>query len=135
MEIITRLAYNQLITTEETPIVCLLIDTKGNKYVTKNSGNQHAEVLMCNQYDCENAIIFINVEPCPMCLFALSLAKVKYIFFGCENQQYGACGGKFHLQNHIDYKVPMYFGGFFTKINELMIKQFFANKRRQIMIY
>ncbi len=129
MKIVTRLAYNQLIKTTETPIACLLIDANGNQYITTNHGNQHAEVLMCNTYNCEHGIIFVNVEPCPMCLFALSLAKVKHVFFGCDNQQYGACGGKFHLKNHIDYKIPTYFGGFFNKINGLIIKKFFINKR------
>ena len=129
MEIVTRLAYKQLIHTNEAPIVCLLIDEYGKQYICNNRESQHAELLICNQYNCKNGIIFVNVEPCPMCLFALSLAKVRYVFFGCHNQQYGACGGKFHLQNHIDYKVPMYFGGFFTKVNELIIKQFFISKR------
>lgn len=134
MQIVTKLAYHQLQNTNEIPIVCLLIDENKNEYIEHNYQNEHAEMLIVNKYNCRNGIVFVNVEPCPMCLFALSLAKVKHIFFGCKNRQYGACGGKFHLSHEINYKISPYTGEFFSKINELIIQRFFQNKRKEQQI-
>ena len=77
--------------------------------------------------------IFVNIEPCPMCLFALSLQKVKHIFFGAYNEQYGACGGAFHLQSHVKMRNIPIDGGFFQSHNQFILQKFFKNKRKNIV--
>jgi tRNA(adenine34) deaminase len=130
MKLVTRIAYDQLSNSDEIPIVAILMNEVGDCYIEKNIGLKHAEMTLLDKYSCRNGIIFVNVEPCPMCLFALSLAKVKYVFFGCFNKQYGACGGKFKMKDQIDYPVCQHIGGFYIKENEFIIKEFFQKKRK-----
>jgi tRNA(adenine34) deaminase len=128
MKLVTRIASALH---DEMPIVCLMIKD-GKHMITTNIKEKHAEILMINQYDVRDAYVFINIEPCPMCTFALSLAKVRKVFFGAYNPKYGACGGALMLKNHIDYKIIDADGGFYAKENEKILQKFFNQKRRKI---
>lgn len=125
MQIITDMAKN---ITNELPVVCMLYQNS-NTYIECNQNDKHAEMIISEKYDCENGIIFVNLEPCPMCLFKLSLAKVKHIFFGSYNTQYGACGGCFHLKDQVKIPIVNADGGFLEKENTKIIQDFFKKKR------
>jgi len=40
----------------------------------------------------EQCILFVTCEPCIMCAYALSLVKIKQVYFGCENDRFGGNG-------------------------------------------
>ena len=35
----------------------------------------------------------MTVEPCIMCAYALHLAKISKVVYGCENDKFGGTGG------------------------------------------
>jgi len=70
-----------------------------NRVVPDNDPTAHAEIVAirdaCRHFgtftlsDCE---IYVNCEPCPMCLCALMWARVSRIYFGCTRQDAAAVG-------------------------------------------
>ena len=66
---------------------------------SRSNKNRHAELncvdeaLELNEnYNFQNIVVYVNVEPCIMCISALSDLKVAAIFFGCKNDRFGGCG-------------------------------------------
>ena len=37
-------------------------------------------------------ILYVTVEPCIMCTYALRQVKLTSILFGCHNERFGGCG-------------------------------------------
>ena len=44
-------------------------------------------------------MVYVTCEPCIMCAYALNIAKVKGVVFGCENDKFGGNGSILSLQN------------------------------------
>ena len=40
----------------------------------------------------QNCCVYVTVEPCIMCAYALNLAGVKRVVFGCRNDKFGGNG-------------------------------------------
>ncbi len=38
------------------------------------------------------ADLYVTCEPCIMCAGALSLLRVRRVFYGCRNDRFGGCG-------------------------------------------
>ncbi len=64
----------------------------------------HAEMIAITQA-CESlgarhlpgASVYVTLEPCPMCVGAMILARVERLVFGARESKTGACGSKVHL--------------------------------------
>ena len=41
---------------------------------------------------CKNSVLYVTVEPCIMCSFALRLTNLVHVVFGCNNERFGGCG-------------------------------------------
>ncbi len=41
--------------------------------------------------------LYVTLEPCPMCAWAITQARVKRLYFGAHDTQYGAAGGFYDL--------------------------------------
>ena len=37
--------------------------------------------------------LFVTVEPCIMCAYAIGLAGIKKVYYGCKNERFGGNGG------------------------------------------
>ncbi|GAM16505.1 tRNA adenosine(34) deaminase TadA [Mesobacillus selenatarsenatis] len=68
---------------------------------TKQSSIAHAEVLAidqaCNKlgtWRLEDAILYVTLEPCPMCAGAIMLSRVKKVVYGAMDPK-GGCAGTF----------------------------------------
>ena len=96
----------------------------------------HAEILAIraaaaalgtkNLSECD---IYVTLEPCVMCAHALSLARIRRIYFGAYDARNGALEGHrlFHGGYHC-YK-PEVYGGIFEEECSGMITRFFEDKR------
>ena len=40
----------------------------------------------------QESTLYVTVEPCIMCAYALNLVKIKRVVFGCENDKFGGNG-------------------------------------------
>ncbi len=95
----------------EVPVGCVIVYkgsviSKGCNEVnaTKNA-TRHAEMIAidqlleyCSQYSLlpcnvfRNVTLYVTVEPCIMCTYALISCGISRIVFGCCNERFGGCG-------------------------------------------
>ena len=97
----------------------------------------HAEILViqeaCRQlksWHLDNASMYVTLEPCPMCSYAIIQARLKRLVFGAYDPKAGAAGSvvnifKEKLFNH-DVEV---IGGILEEECGAVLKKFFQSKR------
>lgn len=96
----------------------------------------HAEILAikkAQQYlstsrlqDCE---LYVTLEPCPMCTWAILQAGIKTVYFGSYNSQYGAMGSAINLAKFAHSKIKIY-GGIEEEKCDKILKEFFEKIRK-----
>ena len=45
------------------------------------------------------ATLYVTLEPCPMCMGAIILARLERVVFGCHDPKAGAAGSLYDLSN------------------------------------
>ncbi len=94
----------------------------------------HAEILAIkvaqnklNSWHLDGCEMFVTLEPCPMCGWAIMQARIKTIYFGSYDSQYGAFS-KLELNKIANSPIKIYGG-----INELecdkLLEDFFMRIR------
>jgi len=75
---------------------------------TTQNATTHAEILAiqeaCNRvgsWRLENAVLYVTLEPCPMCSGAIILSRMKRVVFGAYDPKAGCVGS---LMNLLDDK-------------------------------
>ncbi|MGD1843331.1 MAG: nucleoside deaminase [Thermonemataceae bacterium] len=70
-----------------------------NEVIKRNDPTAHAEVMairkagaLLARFDLSDCIIYSSCEPCPMCLAAIHWAKIKYIYYGCTQEDAAKIG-------------------------------------------
>jgi tRNA(adenine34) deaminase len=87
----------------EVPIGCVIvlnnrvIATAGNRTLTDRDPTAHAEILAIRQataavgserlIDCD---LYVTLEPCTMCAGAVSLARIRRLYYGAADPKGGA---------------------------------------------
>jgi tRNA(adenine34) deaminase len=95
----------------------------------------HAEILVLREaalklgtWRLQEAILYVTLEPCPMCASAIQQARVGQIIFGAYDPLMGACGSRFNLlPNNLETSV---LGGILEAPCSELLKAFFRQKRR-----
>lgn len=112
-----------------------IISKAGNEVIKRHDPTAHAEILAIRYAasliksefldDCE---IYVTLEPCAMCAQAISLARIKRLYFGAYDQKYGAVihGGR--IFEHAIHK-PEVISGVFESQCRGMLQDFFKMKR------
>ena len=97
----------------------------------------HAEILgiqqscrYLNSWHLNNAEMYVTLEPCPMCSYAIIQARFKRLVFGAYDPKTGAAGSIINLFekklfNH-DVEVT---GGILAEECGGLLRKFFQNKR------
>jgi len=106
-----------------------VIACASNQKERLNDPTAHAEILVIRQAakrlnnwrldDCE---IYVTLEPCPMCAFALSQARIKAVYFGAYDSLYGACNSVYNF--NLNAK-----GGILEKECQALLKEYFDRMR------
>lgn len=101
------------------------------------NATQHAEIVAiqkaCNVLDSKyliDASIFVTLEPCPMCAHAISLAKIKNLYFGAEDKKGGGVinGSKIYQSSSCHHK-PSVYENIMENECSAILKKFFNDKR------
>ena len=87
----------------EVPIGCVIVlnnevvGTAGNRTLTDHDPTAHAEILAIRQaaevtgserlVDCD---LYVTLEPCTMCAGAISLARIRRLYYGAADPKGGA---------------------------------------------
>jgi tRNA(adenine34) deaminase len=74
-----------------------IVSSAGNEVIKNFDPAAHAEILALRRAcfslkshiidDCD---IYVTLEPCPMCAWAISLARIRRLYFGAYDIKFGA---------------------------------------------
>lgn len=95
-----------------------------------NDPTAHAEILAIreaakklNNWRLDDCEIYVTLEPCPMCAFALSQCRIKTVYFGAYDSLYGACSSVYNFDIHAK-------GGIMEKEAAKLLRAYFQNIRK-----
>ncbi len=95
---------------DEVPVGAIIVQQKKvigrahNQIKLLKDPTAHAEMLAITQA-CETSeaerlpesTLYVTLEPCPMCVGAMILARIQRLVFGAREKKTGACGSVVHL--------------------------------------
>lgn len=99
--------------------------------------SQHAEVVALreaaqalNNWRLNHASLYVTLEPCPMCVGALLLARVQTLYYAATDPRLGAVGSLFDLSQHpgLPHRIEVVHGEFAERSKELLAA-FFRQRR------
>lgn len=129
----------------EVPVGAIIVDTKsgrivancGNQMVGRNDPTAHAEMLALRAagnmlgsqrlVDCD---LYVTLEPCPMCAAAISLARIRRLYFGAYDSKGGGVehGARIFEQVSCHHR-PEIYGGLLESRSAALLKNFFETRR------
>ncbi len=116
-----------------------LIARGHNLIETLQEPTAHAEIIALNaaanaqvSWRLEDATLYVTLEPCPMCMGALHLARISRLVFGAHDARLGACGSKVDL-TQLDAMGPPVevISGVEAEKSAHMLKAFFQELRKK----
>lgn len=127
----------------EVPVGALLI--KGdrllardhNRCIELNDPTAHAEVLVLRKagqilgnYRLNDTVMYVTVEPCPMCVSAMVHGRISRLVFGVPEPKFGAVDSKIRFldDNGLNHKVKVDRGILERECGEIL-KIFFKERR------
>ncbi len=126
----------------EVPVGCVIV--KGGKILAK-AHNQterlkdptaHAEIICIREsakvlgdWRLEGCSVFVSLEPCIMCTYALVLARVKEVIFGATDERHGGIMSLYNLMDdgRLNHRVKWVYHPL-SECSEL-IREFFRRRR------
>lgn len=112
----------------------ILAETFNQKEVL-NDVTAHAEILAIREAekklgrwrldDCE---MYVTLEPCPMCAWTIINSRIKTVYFGAYDHNYGALGSAIDLRKLANSKLKVY-GGIMEKECTEVLDEFFDKMR------
>ena len=134
---------------DEVPIGCVIVSLK--KGVIGSAHNQreslkdptaHAEMIAITQaaqamesWRLEHCILYVTLEPCPMCAGAIVLARLPMVVYGCTDPKAGACDTLYRITNdpRLNHRSQV-IGGVLAQECGAMLTDFFAAKRKSRLV-
>ena len=116
-----------------------IIAAAGNRVEELHDPTAHAEMLVLRAGGqrlqaprlpvCD---LYVTLEPCPMCAQAISIARLRRLYFGAFDPKGGGVdhGPKIFAQNSCRH-VPEVYGGIEEKKCSSILKSFFKKKRNK----
>ena len=106
-----------------------------NKKEEDKDISAHAEILVLKEaarilgdWRLEECDMYVTLEPCPMCGWAILQSRVKNLYFGSYNNQYGAFSSSINLTKISNTKTNIY-GGIMEEECDKLIDKFFEDIR------
>src|SRR5262249_38680888 len=98
----------------------------------------HAEMIAITQaagflrsWRLENCVLYVTLEPCPMCAGAIVQARLPLVVYGCPDPKAGACHTLFQITSHprLNHRAHVVSGVLADRCAALLT-YFFSQKRR-----
>jgi len=130
---------------DEVPVGCVIVSRE--RGVIARAHNQremlkdptaHAEIIAITQasaalqsWRLENCILYVTLEPCPMCAGAIVLARLPMVVYGTLDPKAGACDTLYRITNdpRLNHRSQV-IGGVLADRCAAILSDFFAAKRR-----
>ncbi|MBQ8459611.1 nucleoside deaminase [bacterium] len=128
-------------TTKDVPVGAVIV--KDGKIIAQthntreidNDITSHAEILalrkaekVLNNWRLDNCDIYITLEPCPMCGWAILQSRIKNVYFGSYDTNYGSFSSKINLRKLSNFSTNIY-GGIMEEECDGILKDFFKKLR------
>lgn len=133
----------QAFTIDEVPIGAVIVRNNQiiarahNRTIIDHNPINHCELIVLQQAskkllswrldDCE---IYITAEPCAMCLGAISMARIKKIYYAIAEPKFGAIeSNQNFFKNYPAYFKPEIYSAINEERPRELLKEFFQKKR------
>lgn len=128
----------------ETPVGAVLtwddevLVTTHNLRETERMATAHAELLAIEQacrklggWRLHRAVLYVTLEPCPMCAGAIINARIPRVVFGASDRKAGCCGGLVDLFAVPFNHIPQITGGVLETEAQQLLTDFFTELRKK----
>ncbi len=114
-----------------------VVSVAGNRPIADHDPTAHAEILAiraaCKSLESERLVgcdLYVTLEPCAMCAAAIAFARIRRLYWGCDDPKGGAVenGPRFFGQPTCHH-APEAYGGFAALESAALLKDFFARRR------
>lgn len=130
---------------DEVPVGALVVSL--DRGVIARAGNQrerlkdptaHAEMIAITQaanalgsWRLDRCLLYVTLEPCPMCAGAIVLARLPWVIYGCTDPKAGACDTLFNITTdpRLNHRATV-IGGVMPEDCAAILTSFFREKRR-----
>jgi tRNA(adenine34) deaminase len=130
----------------EVPVGAVLVDAEGrvlaadgNRVEEQADPTAHAEILVLRAaarklghprlVECD---LYVTLEPCPMCAQAISLARVRRLYFGAADPKGGGVEhGPRIFASSSCHHAPEIYGGIGERPAAALLRRFFKARRAQ----
>lgn len=99
-----------------------------------NDVTAHAEILAIKEAEqklgrwrLDDCDMYVTLEPCPMCAWAILQSRIKNLYFGSYDRQYGGFS-VYRLQSKTNSSINIY-GGIMEEECDKLLKEFFEKIR------
>lgn len=106
-----------------------------NEREKSNDITAHAEILaikrasdVLGNWRLDDCDLYVTLEPCPMCAWAILQSRIKAVYFGSFDKQYGALGSVIDLREQSNSKLKVY-PGILEEECDNIIKAFWTDRR------
>jgi tRNA(adenine34) deaminase len=128
----------------ETPVGAVVVGpdgdilaTDGNRVRELSDPSAHAEILAlreaARQFGSERLIgcdLYVTLEPCPMCAGAISLARIRRLYYGAPDTKTGGVDHGPRIFSHPTcHHAPEVYGGIAEAECAALLRQFFRARR------
>ena len=129
---------------EEVPVGAVIVSPEGeiigkgrNQIIKLNDPTAHAEILAIREA-CKNlgnfrllgCKIYVTLEPCPMCVYALVLTRIEELIFATRDEKTGACGSIYNIAQdlRLNHRIKIR-EGLLKEEAQNLLKNFFKLRR------
>lgn len=109
----------------------VVIASACNQKEVQNDVTSHAEILairkaeqVLKNWRLDGCEMYVTLEPCPMCAWAIIQSRIKTVYFGSFDTNYGALGSKIDLRKLLNSQLKIYGGIMEDECNSLLENYF-----------
>ncbi len=106
-----------------------------NRKEELNDVTAHAEILAIreasqklNRWRLDDCEMYVTLEPCPMCAWAIVNSRIKTVYFGSYDVNYGALGSSIDVRKLANSKTKVY-GGIMEEECDKILNEYFKELR------
>lgn len=114
-----------------------ILAAAGNERELRGDPTAHAEVLALRaasekvgSWRLDATILYVTLEPCPMCAGAIVLARVPHLVYGCQDPRAGAAYSLYNIVQdpRLNHQVELTTGVLAQECSNLLVR-FFEGRR------